>query len=498
MGYVLSQRSHRYKVDSKKEEEILLTINAYTDTSRLVQRALLKKTPFIAVSINYRLGIFGFGGSSDVIAAQHTSNTSFRGVNFGLYDQKLAFTWVKNNIPAFGGDNTKTTIMGHSAGGISSYLHLLQVELSTEKPLFQKAGILSGPIGGLDLTTMEKADKRWSNLYRFWSVEADNPVVRLDILKRIPAKDLLDSVSELKWRFFNLIVDELTIRKSTSDFGISVHLGQDLLEDEIKSSDGEVEGEKVQVMISGADEEFRNFTLIANYNYDRFCSLFIPCYPSVEEAEEVLQMYGVLPTLSDEKLFEAMSWLFSDSTGMHKVYRGYKYLKAHREKQASLHGRDSLGLQYHHFEIGNPFPGPLHTVAHHGVELIYGFDNFHDALKKVDQGILQASANPKDNPIDQRLIHAEKTEYRKSNIDISHELQDKWIQFVVEDCQETSQRANTDDITTFCADRSVRIESWQSDKWIGRSERLELLEKNYDSITKATQKLVGSVSGMLL
>lgn len=476
-----------------------LTTSLSVDPSRLVLRSLSNKTPFIAVSINYRLGIFGFGGSSDVIATQG-SDTPLKGVNFGLYDQKLALIWVKRNIAAFGGDDTKITIMGHSAGGISCYLHLLEVELGTERPLFRKAGVLSGPVGGLDLTSLEKADQRWADLCQLWSVEADNPVDRLDMLRRIPTKDLLNSVSELHWKLFTLIIDELTIRKSNLGCGVSIHLGHDGLDDESRPSD-----EKVQLMISAADEEFRGFALMANWDYTKFHSLLNSSYPSEAAAEEVLQVYGILPTSSDEELFEAFSQFISDSTMMHKVYRGYEFFKAHRGKQALLRGQDPkrVGVHYDHFEIGNPFLGPLRGVAHHGIELVYAFGNFHDALEKADQGILRGYADPDqahvEANVDEPSINAEAIEYRKSNINLSFEIQDRWIQFVVEDCQETDQRANVDDITTFCADRSVRAESWSSgEKWMAKRKKLEILDKDLDSITTATQRLVGGVLGMTL
>lgn len=476
-----------------------LTTSLYADPTRLVLRSLSNETPFIAVSINYRLGIFGFGGSSDVIAAQG-SDAPLRGVNFGLYDQKLALIWVKRNIAAFGGDDTKITIMGHSAGGIACYLHLLQAELSAVRPLFRKAGVLSGPVGGLDLTSLEKADQRWADICRFWSVQADNPVDRLDMLRRIPTKDLLNSVSELHWKLFTLIIDELTICKSNLGCGVSIHLGHDGLSDEARPSD-----EKVQLMICGADDEFRGFTMMANWDYTQFHSLLTSSYPSEATAEEVLQAYGIMPTSSDEELFEAFSQFISDSTMMHKVYRGYEFFKSHRGTQALLRGQDPkrVGVQYEHFEIGNPFPGPLRGIAHHGIELVYAFGNFHDALEKADQGILQGYVDPDqayvEANVDEPSMNTEATEYRKSNIDLSYEVQDRWIQFVVEDCQETDQRANADDITTFCSDRSVRVDTWSSsEKWIAKRKKLEILDKDLDSITTATQRLVGSVLGMPL
>lgn len=61
---------------------------------------------FILVTINYRLGAFGF---------LSLNSTEYSG-NMGLKDQLLALKWVSSNIDRFGGDNTQITIFGHSAG----------------------------------------------------------------------------------------------------------------------------------------------------------------------------------------------------------------------------------------------------------------------------------------------------------------------------------------------------------------------------------------------
>ena len=85
----------------------------------------------IIVTINYRLGAFGFLslGTEDVPG------------NAGLRDQTMALTWVKENIASFGGDNKRITIFGESAGGSSAALHLLS---PLSKGLFQRA-ILQSP-----------------------------------------------------------------------------------------------------------------------------------------------------------------------------------------------------------------------------------------------------------------------------------------------------------------------------------------------------------------
>jgi para-nitrobenzyl esterase len=69
----------------------------------------------VIVSMNYRLGIFGFFAHPELTAesAHHASG------NYGLLDQAAAIAWVKRNIAAFGGDPKNITIFGESAGSFS-------------------------------------------------------------------------------------------------------------------------------------------------------------------------------------------------------------------------------------------------------------------------------------------------------------------------------------------------------------------------------------------
>jgi para-nitrobenzyl esterase len=68
----------------------------------------------VVVSIAYRVGPFGF------LAHPELSKESDRGSgNFGLEDMIFGLEWVKNNIGQFGGDPSKVTIFGHSAGGMA-------------------------------------------------------------------------------------------------------------------------------------------------------------------------------------------------------------------------------------------------------------------------------------------------------------------------------------------------------------------------------------------
>jgi carboxylesterase type B len=68
----------------------------------------------VVVSINYRLGVFGFLDVPGLGTSRLTANG-----NFGLLDQEAALRWVRRNIAAFGGDPGRVTIAGESAGGWS-------------------------------------------------------------------------------------------------------------------------------------------------------------------------------------------------------------------------------------------------------------------------------------------------------------------------------------------------------------------------------------------
>jgi para-nitrobenzyl esterase len=74
----------------------------------------LAKKGVILVSVAYRLGAFGFMAHPELSAEQggHSGN-------YGLLDQIAGLQWVKRNIAAFGGDPSRVTIFGESAGGIS-------------------------------------------------------------------------------------------------------------------------------------------------------------------------------------------------------------------------------------------------------------------------------------------------------------------------------------------------------------------------------------------
>jgi carboxylesterase type B len=83
---------------------------------------------FIVVEIQYRLGAFGFLSSDEV--KEHGRP------NAGLLDQRFALKWVQQHISKFGGDPSRVTVGGESAGGGAVMLQALAYG-GRESHLFQ-------------------------------------------------------------------------------------------------------------------------------------------------------------------------------------------------------------------------------------------------------------------------------------------------------------------------------------------------------------------------
>jgi para-nitrobenzyl esterase len=140
----------------------------------------------VVVSMNYRLGLFGFfalPGLADE-SSEHAAG------NYGLMDQTEALQWVKRNISGFGGDPNNVTIFGESAGSFS-------VSAQMASPLAQ--GLFVHAIGesgaafnsrGLSfppLAVQEKKDAAWA-LATFGTSD-------LTALRSMSAQDLMTKMS---------------------------------------------------------------------------------------------------------------------------------------------------------------------------------------------------------------------------------------------------------------------------------------------------------------
>ncbi|KAL3853177.1 hypothetical protein ACJMK2_016742 [Sinanodonta woodiana] len=139
----------------------------------------------IVVTINYRLGLFGFLSTMDDSAPG----------NFGLWDQHLAIKWVKENIADYGGDPNNITIFGESAGGHSVGMHIISPE---SKGLFQRAISESGTtlIPSAFVTNALQVAQRLGQI-----LNCTNSSIQMETrsliacLRARPAKDILEKTS---------------------------------------------------------------------------------------------------------------------------------------------------------------------------------------------------------------------------------------------------------------------------------------------------------------
>ncbi|RXN22931.1 cAMP-regulated D2 -like protein [Labeo rohita] len=109
-------------------------------------------TETVVVSVAYRLGAFGF------LVSGKDPRTSAVG-NYGILDQQAALLWVQQNIAVFGGDPSRVTLFGESAGAQSVSLHLM---IQSSKPLFRQAVFQSLPFS-IPLKTRHESLKLGKN-----------------------------------------------------------------------------------------------------------------------------------------------------------------------------------------------------------------------------------------------------------------------------------------------------------------------------------------------
>ena len=136
---------------------------------------LARRGDVVVVTINYRLGAFGFLHEPALGPSPHEAN-------FGMRDMIAALRWVRDNITNFGGDPDKVTIFGESAGGAAVACLLVSPEA---QGLFHRAIGMStaGDHGILFDGTQPTTDQLYAQL------GLDKPSA--EQLRSLPASDLL-------------------------------------------------------------------------------------------------------------------------------------------------------------------------------------------------------------------------------------------------------------------------------------------------------------------
>ncbi|XP_033746031.1 LOW QUALITY PROTEIN: carboxylesterase 5A-like [Pecten maximus] len=190
----------------------------------------------IVVTINYRLNIFGFYSTDD--------NATLG--NYGLWDQMLALRWVKDNIEDYGGDPSRITIFGESAGGVSVGL---QAIISQNKGVFQRVIAESGSSVGPRDSGVE-AMKVFTKVVNELGCSSDSSAATVTCLRDKSARQLVMSF----YKAFNDV--------QSSSFTILSALGPTI--------DGELFSRDFDDILNDIDSDamkfFRDLDYLAGFN----------------------------------------------------------------------------------------------------------------------------------------------------------------------------------------------------------------------------------------
>jgi para-nitrobenzyl esterase len=278
----------------------------------------------VAVTVNYRLGVFGFLSHPELTkeSTHHASG------NYGLLDQTAALQWVQKNIAAFGGDPKKITIAGESAGSFS-------VSAQMASPLSKN--IIAGAIGesgsllGLNPTaSLKDGEKAGADFGT--SIKANS----LADLRAIPADQLLKATANAGFGRFPVCVDGYFFPKSPLEIfekGEQAH---------VPLLVGWNSQEMVYQMVMGQDKPtLDNYKKAVEKLYGDKSAEAMTVYSASndQEAEQVAT------DLASDRFIGFSTWKWSDvqsKTGAKPVYR-YLYARPRPEMRPEM-GNATAGL----------------------------------------------------------------------------------------------------------------------------------------------------------
>ena len=264
----------------------------------------LAKKGVVVVSMNYRLGVFGFF----VYAGLAKESRHHASGNYGLLDQLAALRWVHKNIGAFGGDPGNVTIFGESAGSFSVSA-LMATPLA--KGLFQRAIGESGAFFGTTLPMKSLLESEEENAKFAESIGAHS----LADLRAKPAADLLDAALKQKAIWFSPNIDGYFLPRSVREIfarGKQSHIP-------LLAGWNHDEG-SYHAIFEKEEPTAANFVAYAHKHFGHRADEFLKLYPAGndEQAKRSAQ------DLSGDQFIAFGTWKWLDmqgATGHSTVYR---------------------------------------------------------------------------------------------------------------------------------------------------------------------------------
>jgi len=317
----------------------------------------LARRGLVTVTVNYRLGVFGFFALSEL------SNESGRGAsgNQGYLDQNLALQWVRDNIGAFGGDPARVTIAGESAGSISVSI---QMASPLSKDLIAGAIGSSGAAMGALVQSVTLAEKERQGAELMETTGADS----LAALRAMPAETLLEATRELGFPAY------------------SSHLDGYLLPDFVDTAFAAGEQARVPLLVGWNSEETSHRGILGEDEPtpENYAKAVRALYD--EAADEVLRLY---PASTGDEVIEAATNLAGD-----------RFLGYVTWKWADLHGQTSHCPVYRYF-YSHPRPPMVPEMG--------------DAVAGLAGGIVR-DPDAKPAPVPRGAVHSADIEYAMGNL----------------------------------------------------------------------------------
>ncbi len=284
----------------------------------------LAKRGVVVVSLNYRMGVFGFfthaGLSKD--STHHASG------NYGLLDMVAALNWVQDDIAEFGGDPNKVTIFGESAGSFA-VSDLMASPLA--KGLFARAIGESGAAfsrTSLEVTTLEQSEEDNEKFAK----SIGEPT--LGGMRALPADKLLDASLKSKTAHFGPVVDGYFLPDSVPEiFAAGKQAHVPLLAGWNQDEGGPPATSKATV---------ESFTADAQKDFGDRASDFLKVYPagSLEEAK------ASAAALARDQFIAFGTWKWIEAQAATGGVPVYRYLFTH-----VLPAPANVGGAYHSAEI---------------------------------------------------------------------------------------------------------------------------------------------------
>jgi para-nitrobenzyl esterase len=298
----------------------------------------------VLVTINYRLGVFGFLASSSLAKEQNGSAG-----NYGLLDMIAALTWVRDNIANFGGDPGNVTIFGESAGSfaVSTLMASPAARGLFHKAIGESGGAFSGSLSVDKASVQAKMDEEWA---------ATTGAKTLAELRALPTEKILAAAKDRKG-------------------GFSVVIDGKVLTEAVEQTYAAGKQAQVPLMAGWNRDEgsfFANGITLASYQ-ERAEKMF------KERAQEFLKLY---PATNDA---EAVRSAIDFGGDMFIAFSTWKWIEAHK---ATGHAP----VYRYHFELAAPTSKyVMAPAAFHSDEIEYVFgtlDTREGAAWRPEDGLL--------------------------------------------------------------------------------------------------------------